>query len=668
VGSIAAAVAVVAITGFWARRRTASAAASDHPIVAVTTIDDVRGDTSIAWLCAGLPRMIAVDLSAMGAVEVVAPVRVREVLIRLAGSPTPQITQDQASDVARRLGASWVVTGGVSAASGGYLLDVTLRRATGNGEAETFVIGPANPIDLGQLAATRLASLLNVARGGNAPRYSGVETTSPDAYRHFMRGMLAGDADRWLDAAREFDAAIALDSGFVVAERARAGVATVLGDLTLTRRLNALAGQHAARLPEFDRLSDEIRNLDSLGEHARAAALAEQLIKRFPHDPRAYGLRADILGGNWAAAESVVVRELALDSLAIAAGDGPCTPCDVYRRLSAIRLAKGDRVGAEAAARRWVALQPDLPATWRNLSSTLAAVGQSAEAIEAGFHYVALSNDAPALAELGRTMIAARHPEIADSLIRTWRGTTDPVLADASRDLQSVIERERGQFSAALRTLSDLPPTSGLILVRADCLARLGRMAEARRIFESTGHPPGSSPAGQFNPSEARGFTWSHALEADALARAGDTTAARVLVDSLEKAGKQSYYGRDWILHHHVRGMLFAAEGRYVDAERELRQAEWAAGGWTRTNIELARAQLAQRHADAAISTLRDAYTAPVDAMGRYVTRSELDWWLSRAFAAASQRDSALKYAAFVREAWTNADPPVRALLDSLPK
>ncbi len=667
----ALAAAVVSIAAFWTWHRSALARPSDHPIVAITTIDDVRGDTSVTWLRAGLPRMIATDLASMGAVEVVAPVRVREVLVRLAGSPTPQITQDQSTDVARRLGATWVVTGGVSTAKGDYLLDVTLRDiGAPGGKTETFVIQAANPIDLGRLAAARLAALLNVASSGTAPRYSGIETTSPEAYRHFIRGMLANDAERLIDAGQEFDAAIALDSGFVVAVRARAGVAGALGDVELARRLGVVARRFASRLPEFDRLVDEIRDLDSLGERTRSEEMVRELVERFPRDPRAFSLSADMLAGHgmWAAADSVLDRELALDSLAIAAGDGPCTPCEVYSRLAEFRLQKGDRAGAETAARRWVALQPDLPATWRNLSATLAAVGQSAEAVEAGFHYVALSHETPAVVDFGRTMVAARHPEIADSLVRTWRGTTDPILTDGARDLESILQRERGQFIAAAQTLAPLPGTNGLVFVRADCLARIGRLTEARAIFEANGHPPGPGRTMQFTPSEARGYAWSHALEADAVMRAGDTATARAFVDSLAIAGPQSYYGRDRVLQHHILGMLLFAQGKLPDAERELRAALWVAGGWTRTNVELARTQLAEHHPSDAIATLRDAYTAPIDAMGRYVPRSELDWWTARAFEAAGQRDSALVYAGYVRTAWKNADPSVRARLDSLPR
>src|SRR5581483_3769973 len=138
-------------------------------------IDDAQGDTTLNWLRAGLPRMIAADLGAMGGVEVVPPGRVRDVLVRLSGSSLPRITQDQAADIARRLGASWVVTGGVSTGKNGYLLDVTLRNVAQRGEPQSFTVLAANPIELGRMAASRIATQLNVAADGGTPRFSGIE-------------------------------------------------------------------------------------------------------------------------------------------------------------------------------------------------------------------------------------------------------------------------------------------------------------------------------------------------------------------------------------------------------------------------------------------------------------------------------------------------------------
>ncbi len=664
---LAALAASIIVALLWQFRRASNeASAATHPIVAVTSIEDVRGDTSIEWLRVALPRMIATDLDGLRGVESVAPARVRDVVARLAGSGSARLSEQQSMDVARRLRAGWLVTGGLSVAPNGYVLDLTVRNVGDVSQSEGFTILASNPVELGREAATRVATILAAGPGG-AARYSGIETSNADAYRHFTRGMMAASSEKLAEAAGQLDSAIAEDSGFVEAIRAREGVAAGLGDVNGVHHLAMLAVRHEDRLPELERLADEIRNVDSLGESTRADALSGELVARFPHDPRAYSTRADLLTshGRWADAEAVLSRELALDSLAMVAGDGPCTPCEVLWRLSQVRLAKGDRVGAEASARRWVALQPDLPAAWRNLSATLAAVGKSAEAAEAGYHDVALSRNALAAVDFARTMLSARRYDIVDSLLRAWRHTTDPVLLDGTRDIRVMLDRERGRIAESVAALADLPEGNGLSLVRADGLARVGRLSEARAIFERVGHPPGSSPPA-FTAPEARAFSWSHALEADALVRAGDTTLARMLVDSIARSGAQSYYGRDKVLHHHVRGVLFLAQGRFAEAERELVAAEWASNAWTRTNVELARARLALGRPDSAIVALRDAYMAPVDAMARYVPRTELDWWMSRAFAAAHQPDSAAVYAAYVREAWRNADPPLRARLDSL--
>src|SRR5262249_22918132 len=60
--ALASAAAAVVIAVWTARRPSVVAAEAKLPIVAVTSIDDVRGDSSLDWLRAGLPRMIATDL------------------------------------------------------------------------------------------------------------------------------------------------------------------------------------------------------------------------------------------------------------------------------------------------------------------------------------------------------------------------------------------------------------------------------------------------------------------------------------------------------------------------------------------------------------------------------------------------------------------------------
>jgi hypothetical protein len=165
-------------------------------------------------------------------------------------------------------------------------------------------------------------------------------------------------------------------------------------------------------------------------------------------------------------------------------------------------------------------------------------------------------------------------------------------------------------------------------------------------------------------PGSARAYCWHHALAADASGPAADTIVLRGIADTLEIGCTRSYYGRDWRLHHHVRGLIAMRAGRYAEAEREFTQAIWSrVEGWSRTLVELARTRMAAGRPREAVTALREAYATRLDAMGRYVPISELDFWMSRAFAASGEADSARVYAGYVERAWRDAEPEVRRLL-----
>jgi len=142
----------------------------------------------------------------------------------------------------------------------------------------------------------------------------------------------------------------------------------------------------------------------------------------------------------------------------------------------------------------------------------------------------------------------------------------------------------------------------------------------------------------------------------------------RALADTLTVGCARSFFGRDRLLHHHVRGLLAMEQGRWSDAEAELQQARWGvAESWTRSNVALAKTEMALHQPRAALAALRDAYAAPLDGMGRYQPRSELDLLMAQAFRKAGDADSARVYEAYVRRAWRNADPELRRLLAQIP-
>lgn len=652
-----------------ARHVDAHSSAAPRSAVAVATMTVRPNDTTSTWLGDGVPRLIDAELSRGAAVRVASPADVR------AAEHGLDSAHDWAVALGRQLGAAWVVTGAVTTGDSAYVLDVTVHDVASGTALGPYTVSAGSLAALSDAAASRILKT-TLMRPTAGPRLAGVRTTSVAAYRAYVRAVQDGEEGRLVDQRHDLDVAIALDSGFVsaLALRLETNVRPDTGRLRSTvLELHAFPG----RASHWDRLTEAAEAAYHAGESPRADSLARDLVARFPRDPRAYGLLADFLTmhGDWAGADAVYQRELQLDAVGADAGGAPCAPCVAYFGLVSERTIDGNLSGAEAAARQWLALQPDLPAAWTSLSFVLQTRRRYAAALTAAHHAQALSpSDATYGERIGRLLIIDHRYEAADSLITLWRRSTSAPRRLSALDLEATLQRERGQMRASVRTIDTLlrefPDEHAMQLVRATSMAAIGEFAGAERVFEHEAHlRAGGAPHGDLAwalGDKARHAAWEHALEADALAAHADTARLRALADTIAAAGAHSYYARDRRLAHHVLGLIAMRGGRYRDAVNELERGRWGASGWTATLATLARASLALGQPRAAIGYLSHAYEAPLDAMGRYVPRTEIDYLMALSYHQAGMADSSAAYVALVRAAWRDADPEVKAQLAAL--
>lgn len=651
-----------------------SAARGRKPVIAVLAMDLRTTDSTLAWLADGLPQMIAGLLAHVTAVDVVPAERVQAVLARSGRDPRTPLNDAIARDLARRLGATLVAQGAVSGTGGNIVLEVSVQDIATGRSILSEVVSRNDALALADEAAVRILGAANVQAPG--PQFAELETTSLDAYQRYMRALELGQSGRLTESVRELDAAIALDSGFITAVRARIGMAIHSQDLALAERLRETIRRHADRATEFDRLHQEAYDAYLGGRHEESEALARGLVRRYPRDPRAFRLVQDILGshGRIDEAKGFAEQGLALDSLAIEAGSGPCAQCLGFSQLVSLHWIRGEHAKAAEWARRWIRAQPDGASAWASLAWTYSYLQRPDSALPLMQRAVSLSGgDSWASQEYARMLLLARRYDAADSAIATMEASESSGRREIAADLRVLLERERGRLASANRVIdrmsSEFPGAESFAtMMRAGNLRITGSYAEAARLFESGAHAPGERMSLPIAPVSARAFCWHHALAADALAPAADTLRLRAYADTLQRGCRDSFYGRDWRLYHHVRGLIALRSGRYEEAERELRQAVWsAAEGWGRTIVELANAQLALGRPHDAIATLRTGYATRLDAMGRYVSISELDFRMAQAFAKAGESDSARLYSDRVRSAWGDADPEIRRLLTSLP-
>ncbi|HEU5175317.1 MAG TPA: hypothetical protein VFT96_11230, partial [Gemmatimonadaceae bacterium] len=484
-------------------------------------------------------------------------------------------------------------------------------------------------------AVAQILSLAGVGRDG--PRLAELETSSTAAFEQYIRAARASADGRASSEIAALDAAIALDSSFGSALLLRAGIAREHGDTALLRRLTTRLARVRPRLSERDRLHWDASQALHAGDRTRAERLARELVVRFPRDPRGHDMLADLyfVTGRWREMEQLLRETLALDSLGMSAGDGPCVPCVTYGRLVEVQWRRGDREGAERTARRWVEVQPASANAHHHLAKVLARLRRGAEAERHMLRAVSLSGGDPGQqVALARVYLMTRNLDAVDSLLRAWDRSGSPAYDAARPDIRSLLTLERGDLRpgviALQRALAADPRMRWLELVLGTLHGRMGDYRSATTLLESHGHLQPGPVKLPLDATAARNFAWSHALLADAIAPSGDTVRLRALADSIALVAPSSYFGRDWTLHHHVRGLIAMHGRRYAEAEREFQRARWGAAGWTRTVVELAKAQLAQGRARDAMVTLRDAYEWP-DAMGRYQAVRETDSLMAEA-------------------------------------
>jgi DNA-binding SARP family transcriptional activator/predicted Zn-dependent protease len=634
-----------------------------RPVLAVGLIRE-DGVTDSLRIGGVLTDMLATNLARVEGLAVLANTRVLEVMRPSRDSSTAY------AEAARRAGASELLEGRLTTLPHDGL-ELEMRRV----ELRTGIVR-----DVYRARANERYALVDSVTQLVAHRFrlasptssvAAATTPSPMAYRLYEEGLRAYFQRDLKGAQRLVRAALEDDSTFAMAAYYEAVIAVDLNNVTVPdgRNVNDLqlaALRLARRAPDGQRLMISA-NLRIQRQEPEALAMAESLAMRYPDDPRALETlgRARWTSGDWPGSVQAIERAIALDSVTDAKGSPVCHLCEDYSALAETYAWWDSLPAAARTLHRSLKARPDVASPWYWLAFISARLGDSAAAYGALRRQIALSGGDYGHSKLRIALTLGAYedverdvrPLLASSAEGEWSDGLNALLFALRNEgrLRDAIELHQTGWLTGFPAVPRSPnefDAGILALERGDARAAAAIFRERARRLQPQ-WPPGF---------QARVRTWNRTLEAMALAAAGDTSAVRALIDTVEASGRRSAYGRDRKAHHYLRGLMFVARHRDEDAVTEFRAAIHSPTlGFTRVNYDLARALLRLGRASEAIATLQSSLRGEIDASNLYITRTDLHELLAQAFDAAGRRDSAAFHYRAVVNAWRRADPPYQA-------
>ncbi len=639
--------------------RTVASGHETRPVLAMGRIRDFNAPASDSGSSElGLSEMFATSLGRLDGVQVIAGSRMLELIPR--GADTSHTAMRNA---ARRAGATEMIEGEFISLSGRRLrLDIR-RVDVGRGLVRSgYQISGTDRIALLDSATVILAGDLRV--GAPVGSFATVSTRSPTAYRLYGEGLRAFYQSDVYNAGRLFRAAMGEDPAFAMAAYYAWRSAVATGD-TSRIMLSERALQLASRASDRDRLLIRT-DVGWARNEPSAIVAAESLAARYPRDPEALVRAAQALP-NLARATLLADRSISLDSAAGVLPTAICRMCDALNQLVDRYEWADSSAAAERTLRRWIALRPGDSRPWARLADILLGVGRRDEA-QAAMHRAeamgVLRGDAFTLSFVW----SARSDDFAAAPAQCDAGLAMADIAQFTnaRWYCTIVLRMQGRYreAAALNNEGRIPRTNRsrrepvkdrfqMAILAMEMGHPLTAAGEFLALAKTAGNSSGESEAWR-----ARDVAWYLTLGSTAAVAGGDTARARALVDSIEATGRRSWYGRDPLLHHFVRGILLSRAHQDTAAARELRASiSSPTNGYTRANYELGRTMLALHRPSEGILIVRSALRGGIEGSGLYITRTELHELLAQLFDSAGQRDSASAHYAVVERAWRTADP-----------
>lgn len=539
----AAALLAVAAIG-WYALRPAPIAPATHVVVLVGELANRTGEPVFDRT---LEEFLETGLEQSRTVSVFPSTRLRDALQRMQRPPTTVIDEATGREICQREGLHAAIVGSISKLGTSYVLlaravspgGVTLASAQRTADTQEDVLAEMDAVV--QALRTGLGESASSVKATSAPL---AQVTSPslDAVRYLTLGKQRLDAADPAEAVTWFEKAISFDTSFAMA-RGYLGIA--YQNLNRPDRAEEELGAAArlsARVTETERLKILGDYNLLIGDYEAGCSAFLALSRLTPEDPAPFhglGL-CHARRRQWA--EALAANERALALLA-------ATP--TRHNVARTNLATGQLDRARELAEAIIRDAPGYINAKRIIGRVYELRGETAEAARLFNEMIAaggggLVSGRLALADLHQATGRFREAlPLFEGLVSAAEARGDAVAAARARIMMAEQLAENGARDDAARVIAALgtPPSDPALIMRMGrSYARMGRLAEARRMLGTMRQIATAKPNPHVRSFEeiiaaALAAAEGHAARAVDHASAAATLEASVLaVDELARA------------------------------------------------------------------------------------------------------------------------------------
>lgn len=200
---------------------TTAKPSNNKPLIAVMYFDNFTNDSGLEWLGRGLTEMLTTDLAQLRTVDVVSKQRLFDTLQMLGKENAQTIDRSTASNLARKVGASVVLSGSVIKINNKLRLNVTLEEID-DGKIIFSDVIEGNSVDeiftLVDAITAKISRHYNpTANADETPALGKVTTNSVEAFRLYTRGLERCWLTNFDEGLDDLERAVEIDDQFALA-------------------------------------------------------------------------------------------------------------------------------------------------------------------------------------------------------------------------------------------------------------------------------------------------------------------------------------------------------------------------------------------------------------------------------------------------------------------